>query len=194
MENLTDLFKANFGFLKSSDIAGRTQWRELRKMVDDNSVSKLKRGLYQLNNYFEYNIVFTEVANIIPCGVFCMFSALFYYNLTTAIPHQSHIAVVRGKKIKLPAYPPIKLYHSSEEVYNLGITTIAIDNLQVRIYDLEKSVCDAVKFRNKIGIDVTIEVLKNYVKRHDKDLNKLSHYAQQLKIEKVIQNMLMPIL
>jgi len=194
MEDLTDIFKANFGFLNSKDIVGRTQWRNLRKMLNANSVSKIKRGLYQLNNYYEYNIAFTEATNIIPCGVFCMFSAWFHYNLTTTIPHENHIAVVRGKKVTLPTYPPIRLYHVSEKYFQLGITHIQIDNLQVKIYDLEKSVCDAVRFRNKVGIDIAIEVVRNYVKRQDKDLNKLSRYAKQLRIETTMKNMIMPML
>ena len=194
MEDLTNLFEANFGFLKSKDIVGRTQWMKLRKMLDDHSVSKVKRGLYQLNNYFEYDISFTEVANIVPCGVFCMFSAWFHYGLTTTISHQSHVAVTQKKKITLPNYPPIKLYYWSDKYFQHGIIEIKVDNLQVKISDLEKSACDAVRFRNKLGIDITIKVLKNYVKRTDKNLNTLSKYAQQLRIEKIMQTMLMPLL
>jgi len=194
MESLASIFTANHSFLNSKDISSRTQWRALRKMLDDNSVSRVKRGLYQLNNYFEYDISFTEAANIVPCGVFCMFTAWFYYNLTTTIPYQSHIAVTQKKKITLPNYPPIKLYYWSDKYYQLGINEIKVDNLQVKIYDLEKSVCDAVRFRNKVGIDVTIEVLKNYVKRADKNLNILSKYAKQMRIEKIMQTMIMPLL
>lgn len=194
MENLTTIFEANFGFLKSKDIVSRTQWRALRRMLDNNMVRKVKRGLYQLNDFVDFNIAFTEAANIVPDGVFCLFSALSYYRLTTTIPNQNHIAVVRGKKVMLPDYPPIKLYHWMDKYFQLGITEINIDNLQVKVYDLEKSVCDVVKFRNKVGLDITIEVLKNYVKRHDKNLNKLSRYAAQMRIENILQTMIMPLL
>jgi len=114
--------------------------------------------------------------------------------LTTTIPHQSHIAVTQKKKITLPNYPPIKLYYWSDKYFQLGVNEINVDNLQVKIYDLEKSVCDAVRFRNKVGIDITIEALKNYVKRTDKNLNTLSKYAQQLRIEKIMQTIIMPLL
>jgi len=194
MESLASIFTANHGFLSSKDISSRTQWRALRKMQDDNSVLKVKQGLYQLNNYFEYDIAFTEAANIVPCGVFCMFTVWFYYNLTTTIPHQSHIAVTQKKKITLPNYPPIKLYYWSDKYYQIGINEIKVDNLQIKIYDLEKSVCDAVRFRNKVGIDIAIEVLKNYVKRTDKNLNTLIKYAKQLRIENIMRTMIMPLL
>ena len=88
-----------------------------------------------------------------------------------------HIAVSQKKKITLPNYPPIKLYYWSDKYYQLGVNEIKVDNLQVKISDLEQSVCDAVRFRNKVGIDITIEVLRNYIKRTDKNLNTLSRYV-----------------
>ena len=193
MDNLKDIFNTNYGFLKSKDISNRTQWRKLNKMLNDNSVSKIKRGLYRLND-FEQDNSFVEVSNIVPCGVFCMFSAWFYYHLTTTIPYENHIAVKQNKKILLPNYPPIRLYYLSDKFYQLGITKIDFDNQPVNIYDLEKSVCDAVRFRNKVGMDITIEVLKNYVKRKDRNLNKLSIYAQQLGVDNIVRNMIMILL
>jgi len=193
MENLLDLFKSNFGFLKSKDIKGGTQWRALNKMLKDGSVLKVKRGLYRLND-FEQDTSFVEVSNIIPTGVFCMFSAWFYYNLTTTIPFENHIAIAQNKKVQLPNYLPVKLYYLSEKFYQLGITQVDIYNQPVKMYDLEKSVCDAVRFRNKVGMEIAIEVVRNYVRRKDRNLIKLSQYARQLRIETLMQNMIMPML
>ena len=192
MEKLEEIFQVNSGFLKSKDI-NRTQWRALNKMLSDNSVSKVKRGLYRLNN-FDQDTAFIEVSNIVPCGVFCLFSMWFYYKLTTTIPHENHIAVMQNKKVRLPNYPPIKLYYLSEKFYELGITHINVGSQSVKIYDLEKSVCDAVRFRNKVGFEIAIEVVKNYVNRKDRDLNKLAVYARLLRIETIMQNMIMPML
>jgi len=165
----------------------------LHKMLINNSVSRVKRGLYRLND-FDQDTSFIEVSHIVPCGVFCMFSAWFYYGLTTTIPHENHIAITQNKKMLLPDYPPIKLYYLSEGFHQLGITQICIGNQNVKIYDLEKSVCDAVRFRNKVGLDIAIEVLKNYVNRKDRNFDKLAKYARPLRIEKIMQNMIMPML
>jgi predicted transcriptional regulator of viral defense system len=194
MENLIEKFNANGGFLKSKEITGRTQWRELKKMLDHNVVKKIKRGVYGLND-FEQDTAFIEVINIVPEGVFCMFSAWFYYNLTTTIPYENHIAIPQKKKVLLPNYPPIKLYYWSDNYYELGITEILIEKQPVKIYDLEKSVCDAVRFRNKIGMDIAIEIVRNYVKkRKERNFDKLTKYARQLRIEKIMQNIIMPML
>ena len=193
MENLIEKFQSNSGFLKSNEIIGRTQWRALHKLLNDNSVSKIKRGLYRLND-FEHDTSFAEVSNIVPHGVFSMFSAWFYYRLTTTIPHENHVAVTQNKKVHLPDCLPIRLYYLSERFYQMGITHITIEDQVIKIYDLEKSVCDAVRFRNKVGLDITFEVVKNYIKRKDRDLDKLIKYARLLRIEKIMQNMIMPML
>ena len=193
MDSLTYIFRENFGVLKTNDIINRTQRRALNDMLKDNSVSKIKRGLYRLSD-FEQDTSLIEVLNIVPCGVFCMFSAWFYYNLTTTIPHEHHIAVTQNRKIRLPKNPPIKLYYLSEKFHQSGIIQVNIHNQPVSMYDLEKSVCDAVRFRNKVGIDIAIEVVKNYVRRKDRNFEKLIKYARQLRIENILQNMIIPML
>ena len=193
MESLTNLFIENLGFLRSKDIIGSSQRRALNKMLRYNSATKVKRGLYRLND-FEKDTSLVEIMNIVPCGVFCMFSAWFFYDLTTTIPHENHIAVSQKKKVSLPNYPPIKLYYLTEKFYQLGIIHININEQPVKIYDFEKSVCDAVRFRNKVGMDIAIEVVRNYIRRKDRNFDKLIKYARQLRIETIMHNLIMPML
>ena len=194
MEKLIEKFNNNFGLLKSKEITGRSEWRTLNKMLNDHSVLKVKRGLYRLNEYAHDNSMI-EISYIVFDGVFCMFSAWFFYGLTTTVPYENHIAVTQNRKIKLPEYPPIRLYYLTEKYYQLGIHQVNINNQSVKMYDLEKSVCDAVRFRNKVGMDVTIEVVRNYVKRKkDRNFDKLIKYAGQLRIDKLLQSIIMPML
>jgi len=188
-ENLMEVFDRNNGFLKTKDLIFRNQWYQLKSLVDRGIAVKLKNGLYSLPQYsvIDQN---KEVAQIVPSGVFCLFSAWQFYDLTTNNSSEYHIAIVRESKIILPEYPPIKLYHWSEKFYSLGINEIE----HIKIYDLEKSVCDAVRFRNRVGIDITIEVVRNYVRRKDRNFDKLTKYARQMRIEKIMQNMIMPML
>ncbi len=69
----------------------------------------------------------------------------------------------------------------------MGITTKIINGFTVKIYDVEKSVCDAVKYRTKIGMETTSEILKTYLKRKDRNLTKLIEYAKKMRIEKVLK-------
>jgi predicted transcriptional regulator of viral defense system len=190
---ILEKFEKNCGFLIAKELKNRTEWRTLEKMLADNSVSKVKRGLYRLND-FSFDMQPMEVAKIVPTGVYCLFTAFRYYELTTYIPNAFHIAVARGKKVNLPDYPPVKVYYWIEEFHQLGVTAVDFNGARVKMYDLERSVCDVVKFRNKVGMDTTIEVLQNYVKRRDKNLNKLSRYAEQLGIDRLVNEMVMLLL
>jgi predicted transcriptional regulator of viral defense system len=194
MEKLIEKFNNNFGLLKSKEITGRSEWRTLNKMLNDHSASKVKRGLYRINEYAHDNSMI-EISYFVSNGVFCMFSAWFFYGLTTTVPYENHIAVTQNRKIKLPEYPPIRLYYLSDKYYQLGIQQVNINNQPVKMYDLEKSVCDAVRFRNKVGMDITIEVVRNYVQRKkDRNFDKLIKYAGQLRIDKLLQSIIMPML
>jgi len=94
------------------------------------------------------------------------------------------------KFIQIPEYPPIKLYYWDKSVLFIGKETIDIENVSINIYDIEKSICDLVKFRNKVGKDILNEILNSYIKRKDKNLEKLFYYAKRIRIEKVIKNYL----
>jgi predicted transcriptional regulator of viral defense system len=135
-----------------------------------------------------------EIANSFPFAVFCLFTAWRHYELSTYVPFEFHLAIPHNKRIKCPDYPPVRVYYLRKRIYQLGIIDVDMDGAKVKMYDLEKSVCDAVRFRNKVGMDTMIEVLQNYVKRQDKNLNLLSRYAEQLGIEKIVNNMIMMLL
>ncbi len=187
-----DLFKVNGGFLKTKDLERRAQWYQLKKLLQNNEVTKLSSGVYKLNDIqISQN---AEIAILYPSAVFCMFTAWNYHKLSTANPWAFHLAVNYKEKVKKIDYPPVIFYYWRNKPCNLGVIEIEEEGHKIRIYDLEKSVCDAIRFRNKVGIDTTIEVLKNYVKRKDKNLNILSKYSKQLRIEKIMQTMIMPLL
>ena len=186
--SIKDLFYRNNGFLRTKDLTLRSHWYHLKGLINSGEAVKLKRGLYRLQHCdIEQN---QEIAQIAPSGVFCLFTAWQHYQLSTNNPFEYHVAINRNDKIALPTYPPVRLYRWSEKFYMLGIVEIE----QFKIYDLEKSVCDAVRFRNKVGLDIAIEVVKNYVRRKDRNFSKLTQYAQTMRIEKIMQNMIMPML
>ena len=87
----------------------------------------------------------------------------------------------------MPQYPNFKLHNLSDNALNIGVSTEIISGYKVKIFDLEKCVCDAVKFRNKIGIDVCTEIIKNYLKRHDRNIEKLMKYAKILRVAKTLE-------
>ena len=131
-----------------------------------------------------------DVEKIVPGGVLCLYSAWSHYGLTVQVPNAFNIAIEKNRKITLPDYPPIELYYWKQEYYEMGFTAQTIGGYKVKIYDLEKSVCDAVKYRTKIGMETTSEILKTYLKRNDRNLTILLDYAKKMRIEKILKTYL----
>ncbi len=184
-EKILNLLEANNGYLQSKQLDSRSLHYQLKKMLNSGELVQLKRGLYRNAKISDADNL-GEVCRIIPSGVLCMFSAWQYYKLSTHIPSMVHIAVPRKQKMVLPPYPPVKLYYWSEQYQSMAKVKILNKNENIIIYDLEKSVCDAVKFRNKVGVDITSEVLNNYIKRKDRNLDVLMKYAKALRISDII--------
>ena len=182
---LVDIFNKNGGFFRTRDLSSRNQWVELKVMLEKGAVLKLKRGLYCLQQ-FSVTGQDTEVARIVPSGVFCLYSAWQHYGLINNKPIKYHVAVDDADNIVLPDYPPIKLYPWSEKYYRLGVVETAEG---IKVYDLEKSVCDAMRFRNKVGPDLAIAVIENYLRRKDRNFDKLAKYARLMRMEHVMQEM-----
>jgi predicted transcriptional regulator of viral defense system len=192
IKEILSIFEQNKGFLCSNEISHNQRYY-LDKMIRDNLVRRIRKGVFILNNNETYDEK-VILSKILPMGVFCLFSAWDYYGLTTSIPSKHYIALGRKTKVKEIDYPPTQLFYWTDNFYKLGVTEIYIDNKTIRIYDIEKSICDAVRFRSKVGEDITIEVVKNYIKTKDKNIDKLMKYANTLRIKKSVEQYIKPLL
>jgi predicted transcriptional regulator of viral defense system len=189
-QTLLEIFRDNKGYARTGDVlAAGFHNHYLDVLAEEGKVVKIKRGLYRLASV-SVDDELEEVSRIIPDGVVCLFSAWNYYGLSDFVPPEYHIAIEKSRKVVLPDYPPIKVYYWSEKYWSLGITQITVGNTEVPIYEREKSVCDAIRFRNKIGKDVEKEVLKNYLKEPDRNIDQLLHYARLLRVERQMKNYL----
>lgn len=106
------------------------------------------------------------------------------------MPQAYHVAVKRGRKIALPAYPPIELHFLTGSLLEIGVEEKVINGYNIRIYNAERSVCDAIKFRNKVGMDVCSEVVNTYLTRPDRNLTLLMDYANKLRVTKTLEKYL----
>jgi predicted transcriptional regulator of viral defense system len=107
--------------------------------------------------------------------------------LTTQIPHQIHIALPRDLKTPKIKYPPIKAFHFSEATYKSGIEEHRLDGVPVKIYSKEKTIADCFKFREKIGVNIALEALKDYMRNPHPDIQLMMQYAKVNRVENVMR-------
>lgn len=127
----------------------------------------------------------------VPSGVICLMSAARYYELTNFLPDSVDVAIERKKKVvTLPDWPEIKIFYFDPVRMDIGVTEVREGDNVFHIFDIEKTVVDIIYYRNKIGIEETSEVLRNYLKRKDRNTDKLFTYAKQLRCEKIVRTYL----
>ena len=186
--SIMDYITRNGGFISSADAKKASLYNELLDGTRNGRIVRVRRGVYALNEGLSKQMI--DVETLVPGGVLCLYSAWSHHELTTQIPQAYYIAVERSRKIILSDFPPIELSFMSKNVHELGVEETDIDGFKVKVYDLEKSVCDAIKYRNKIGLDVSSEILKNYLARKDRDITRLYEYAYQLRVGKKIDELI----
>lgn len=176
------------GYIRAKDIDNRAMYDQLLAEVANGNVIRIRNGIYALPEEMAKTMI--DVEKIVPGGVVCMYSAWAYYELTTKLPPDICIAIEKKRKVILPDFPPVALYYWSQSAFDLGVSEREIEGYKVRIYDLEKSVCDAVKFRNKIGVDISSEILKNYLVRSDRNLTRLNEYAKKMRVANILNGLI----
>lgn len=183
---ITDKLREN-GFVSTKELS---DWQEqqLQTAVRKGEAIRLKNGIYANIEALANTMV--DIRVIIPDGVLCLWSAWSVYNLTTQIPNAYYVAIERSRKITLPYYPEFQLIYQSDKLLDIGVTNKDVQGFNVPIFNLERSVCDAIKYRNKIGADVMAEILQTYLKRPDKNISLLMDYAAKLRIRNTLKQYL----
>ncbi|NGX37355.1 MAG: hypothetical protein K1000chlam2_00509 [Chlamydiae bacterium] len=162
--------------------------RELYTLRDRGDLEVLSRGLYRLVEMPEPSLPdFIPVAKKIPRGVICLISALAFHEITTQIPHFVYVALPSGAHKPVISYPPMRFFWYTKKLLTAGIEEHTIDGCTFKIFDIEKTLVDCVKFRNKIGMDVVLEALRMYWRSGKTDLDKLFEYAKLFRVEKVLK-------
>lgn len=186
--DIAEYMSRNGGYISSAEAKRVSLYDQLLYGARAGRIVRVRRGVYALNNGLAKQMI--DVEMLVPGGVLCLYSAWSYHELTTQIPQAYHIAVERTRRITLPEFPLVELSFMTEKAYKLGVMEVEIDGFNVKVYDLEKSVCDAIKYRNKIGLDVCSEIFKNYLSRKDCDITRLYEYASQLRVGRIIDELI----
>ncbi|MEZ4848654.1 MAG: type IV toxin-antitoxin system AbiEi family antitoxin domain-containing protein [Bacteroidia bacterium] len=186
---IKNMFQENHGVLTTRELKDRgLSHYEIRQLLEDKVIDKVKRGMYILSgsNEEEYSLV----TKLVPNGIFCLQSAAFLHNYTTSIPLRHHLAIYTKDRYNLPEYPSIKLFYWQKAQHELGVLDIIHNHVPIKIYDREKTICDFLKFRNRLETSMIKEVLQSYLKDPKRNIVRLKNYSKKLKISSVLDHYL----
>ena len=177
------------GLLRASDLDAIEAPRVvLTRMTSAGLLERVSRGLYRLpiSAGSEYEGLATVAAKV-PQAVFCLLTALQFHELTTQLPRQVWIAMPRGSHVPRLDYPPIKMVQMTGAVYTAGIEEHLRDGVTLRVYSAAKTVADCFKHRNKIGLEVALEALKDARAKRMASADDLWRYAKVCRVANVMR-------
>lgn len=156
---------------------------QINKMAQDGELVEISKNFYENPGYKGEPNDFYAVSAYSPKGVVCLRSAAVYYDLLSERPADIDVALPRRSRIpKSPDWPPMRFYLFSGERYSQGIRSIREEENEFQIYNVEKTVCDIVFYRNKLGFESAVEVVKQYLNRPERNINVLMEYARRLRV------------
>ena len=175
--------------LRPSDLAALGIPRVyLTRLTAGGQLAKAGRGLYRLaETPLSESESLAIVAARVPQAVFCLLTALQFHELTTQLPRQVWIAMPRGSHAPRFDYPPIKMAQFTGEAYTAGIEEVERDGVKFRVYGVAKTVADCFKHRNKIGLDVALEALKDARARNRASVDDIWRFAKVCRVVNVMR-------
>lgn len=160
----------------------------LRKLTEQGVLERVGRGIYRLPDQDITAFHSFAVAGArIPHGVICLLSALRYHHITTQAPFEVWMAIKSHTRIPHAPSIPLRIVQFSAAAFSEGIEEQSIEGVPVRLYSLAKTIADCFKFRNKIGLDIAIEALREALRSKSVTADAVWAYAKICRVTNVMR-------
>lgn len=161
----------------------------LYKLCKEDKIHRIVKGQYILPDDMQDELL--SISKRSDKIIFSHETALFLHGISDRTPFEHTITAPSGCIPSAAIKSECKVYYIKPELFDLGRTTLqtpAGNNVQV--YDLERTICDVIRSRNKVGTETFLAALKMYAASPKKNLNKLNTYAKQMRVDKVLRQYL----
>ena len=184
IEILKKYIENNNGIILTSDLKKLNIHKQYLKLLcDEGYVERKEKGVYikkgkNVNDFF-------LIQQRYKTGVFSHNTALYFYHLTDRTPLKYDMTFKNNIRVNDEIIEP---HYIKQDKYELGRTKLELqDKTTIKLYDLERTIIDILRDRNKIDLQIFNTAMKEYMKRKDKNLIKLSKYAKEFKMEKILK-------
>ncbi len=162
--------------------------QHITRLVARGVLDRISRGQYTLAEHpVTEHQAFVVAARAVPRGVICLLSALVFHGIGTQLPADVWIALERGARAPVIPQLPLRVVHFTGAGFTEGIERHRIDGVAVRIYSVAKTLADLFKQRNRIGLDVAIEALRDAWQQRKFTMKALDRAAHACRVERVMR-------
>lgn len=161
---------------------------QIARLVREGLVLRQARGLYAAARHAPTEAhTLAQVAKRVPQAVFCLLTALRFHGLTTQSPAEVWIALPEKARRPRLEYPRLRVARFSGAALTEGIEEHRAEGVRIRVYSAAKTVADCFKYRNKVGIDVAVEALRDFSRTHRGGADELARCARICRVARVMQ-------
>lgn len=160
----------------------------ISKMIDKGSLVKVCHGVYAIDEIKALHV--SDINVMVENGVISLMSAAIYYELYDGTISRCTLTIDRDQKPPKIPYDIFAYIYTTSGLYGIGLNVVDYNGRKVKIYDVERTVCDILKHRNKYDKQVVKTIFMNYLRREDCDIEKLIAYSKKLRIYNVVKQYL----
>ncbi len=178
----------NNGFLRNKDLVDNNiPSVYLTRLVNNNVIERVSRGLYVRTNSLPDDLAILQ--NKSKNAIYSNMTALYLYGFSDRLPIKYDITVNSGYNGSLQEVDNVNLFYTKKELLNLGEIVYRLDsgNL-IKVYDLERTICDVIKNKNRLDQELANKALRKYFYSKEKNTLKLYEYAKKMKIYKKVRS------
>ena len=190
IEKLQSIAQNNGGIIETKTAVEHGISRAtLSRLCKENRIIRIVKGQYIMPDDMQDELL--SISKRSDSIIFSHETALFLHGISDRTPFEHTVTIPTGKMPSVLLKEECRVYYIKPELFELGKTQLKTPAGNfVPAYDLERTICDVLRSRNRIGTETLLAALKMYVSRPEKDLNKLSSYAQQLRVYNVLRQYL----
>lgn len=185
-KKILKIVEKNNGYITTKEVVNNgIDRRFLTNMVKDGTLVRVSRGYYGLPNYIEdeYYKISSKSKNARFSGA----TALYLHNLSDRNPLVYNITLPSDYSGVLQKDKNVIISFVSRDILDLGVIEMESPfGMKIKVYDVERTICDIIKNKNKMNAEIFSKALKEYAKSKNKNLNKLAMYAKKMNIEKKV--------
>jgi predicted transcriptional regulator of viral defense system len=180
---------AKLGLARPRDLEAHGVSRvELSRLVDEGLVTRKARGIYVAAQHsLTETHALAHVDKRVPDAVFCLLTALRYHGLTTQSPSEVWIALPEKARRPSLDYPRLRVARFTGPALTEGVVEHVVEGVRLRVYSAAKTVADCFKYRNKVGVDVAVEALRDFGRKYRGGADELARYARICRVARVMQ-------
>lgn len=183
---LKEFLSKNYGYIKTRDFEKLGISRpSIQSYIEKKIIRKVSRGLYIDNNLIEdeFYILQQKFSNI----VFSYNTACYLLNLSDRAPYKIDVTTLNHNNIS----EDLEIHYVAKDKFNIGITEIKSPyGNPIKVYNAERCICDLLKNKNEVDIELYNKIIKNYFKQSKKDLETLEEYAKIFNIQEKFENIM----